>query len=173
MSGAGTPEYLQRLAAASPPAARRLPCTLAACCPCRHERCRVPPRYPRVLLARHTRSSRRALAPPPPPPIIINCPRRRRARRFARPFPPLLLHTFLVKTPASSPPLPLFPPPAAVADSPGVVATHDRRPMHIQKPSHMRAAFFKYQMRVATCHEIQLPFESEQRADPERRRGTT
>lgn len=44
--------------------------------------------------------------------------------------------------------------------------------MHIHKPSHMRTSFFKYQMRVASHYEIQLPFESEQRADPERRRGT-
>jgi hypothetical protein len=37
----------------------------------------------------------------------------------------------------------------------------------------MRTSFFKYQMRVVSHYEIDLPFITEQRADPERRRGTT
>lgn len=47
-------------------------------------------------------------------------------------------------------------------------------PMHIHRQSHMRSSFFKYQMRVARHCEIHaLPFHSQQRADPERRRGST
>lgn len=44
--------------------------------------------------------------------------------------------------------------------------------MHIAKPAVFRTSFFRYQMRVSSSfYEIERHFESQPRADPERRRG--
>lgn len=45
--------------------------------------------------------------------------------------------------------------------------------MHIQRPFYVRNSFFRYQMRVAGSHDSNFVYESQDRADPERRRGTT
>jgi len=52
-----------------------------------------------------------------------------------------------------------------------IPTTPIRCQMHIAKPAVFRTSFFRYQMRVANFYEIERHFESQPRADPERRRG--
>lgn len=81
--------------------------------------------------------------------------------------------------PFSSPPF-LFrsTPPGEQKSRPSTPNQSIRFPNRYRKPLPMPirkipTSFFRYQMRVASSHvEIQLHYESQPRADPERRRGT-